>query len=166
MTAILEELTRQSLNPIDLVERMAVRSEWSFRRDGDKEIIIEVPGHWCHYRLLATVHPDAGALLFACSFDMRIPDGKASPIHGLLAIINERLLIGHFELWSKDGMPVFRHAVLSREAGVDLETLEAIVEIALSECEQYYPAFQFVVWGGRKPDEALSMAILETVGEA
>ena len=97
---------------------------------------------------------------------MRIPDGKASPVHGLLANINERLLIGHFELWSEDGMPVFRHAVLSREAGADLEILEAIVDIALSECERYYPAFQFVVWGGRKPDEALSMAVLETVGEA
>ncbi|MGH6959444.1 MAG: YbjN domain-containing protein, partial [Dongiaceae bacterium] len=35
-----------------------------------------------------------------------------------------------------------------------------------SECERFFPAFQFVLWGGKSPEEALAAAMLETVGEA
>ena len=47
-----------------------------------------------------------------------------------------------------------------------VEQLEDLVDISLNECERFYPAFQFVVWGGKKPAEAIEAAILETCGEA
>ena len=40
------------------------------------------------------------------------------------------------------------------------------MEIALNECERFYPAFQFVLWGGKEPQEAILAAMLETEGEA
>ena len=40
------------------------------------------------------------------------------------------------------------------------------MEIAFTESERYYPAFQFVIWGGKDPEEAMAAAILETAGEA
>jgi hypothetical protein len=49
---------------------------------------------------------------------------------------------------------------------VTVEQLEDLMEAALCECERYYPAFQFVIWGGKKPEEAMQAAMLETVGEA
>ena len=33
--------------------------------------------------------------------------------------------------------------------GASAEQIEDLVEIALSECERFYPAFQLVVWGGK-----------------
>ena len=42
----------------------------------------------------------------------------------------------------------------------------ALIDIALHECERFYPAFQYVLWGGRTPTEAIDAAMLETVGEA
>jgi hypothetical protein len=50
--------------------------------------------------------------------------------------------------------------------GASVEQLEDLVDIALSESERYYPAFQLVVWGGRTPLQAIDTALLETVGEA
>ena len=85
----------------------------------------------------------------------------------LLALANDRLWIGHFGLDATDGMPVFRHSVLLRGApGASAESLEDMVDIAISECERFFPAFQFVLWGGKSPAEALQAAMLECVGEA
>jgi hypothetical protein len=41
-----------------------------------------------------------------------------------------------------------------------------MVDIALTECERFFPAFQFVLWGGKPPAEALEAAMLDCVGEA
>ena len=46
------------------------------------------------------------------------------------------------------------------------ELMEDLVDIAVTECERFYPAFQFVIWGGKSPLEALTAAMLETEGEA
>ena len=41
-----------------------------------------------------------------------------------------------------------------------------MVDIAITECERFYPAFQFVLWGGKTPADALEAAMLECRGEA
>ena len=47
-------------------------------------------------------------------------------------------------------MPVYRHAVLLRGApGASAESLEDMIDIAITECERFFPAFQFVLWGGK-----------------
>ncbi len=62
---------------------------------------------------------------------------------------------------------MFRHTVLLRGAGgVAAEQLEDLVDIAVAECERFYPAFQLLLWGGKSPEEAVAAAMLETVGEA
>ncbi len=47
-----------------------------------------------------------------------------------------------------------------------LEQMEDLVETALIECEKFYPAFQYVIWGGKSATEAIAAAMIETVGEA
>ena len=51
-------------------------------------------------------------------------------------------------------------------AAASAESLEDMVDIAITECERFYPAFQFVLWGGKSPADALQAAMLECVGEA
>jgi hypothetical protein len=165
-------LTRQDrrpakVNPLELVERVVADNEWTFDRTSDREIAVELAGRWCDYRLFFSWREDVHALHFTCAFDVRIPSPKFREIHTLLALVNEKLWLGHFDLWTEEGLPMFRHAVLLRGTkGLAQEQLEDLVEIAISECERFYPAFQFVVWGGKPPGEALSASILETVGEA
>jgi hypothetical protein len=62
---------------------------------------------------------------------------------------------------------MFRHAIPLRGTdGLKPEQLNDLVEVAISESERFYPAFQYVVWAGKTPADALTASILETVGEA
>jgi len=84
-----------------------------------------------------------------------------------MGVINEKLWLGHFDLDPDEGTPTFRHTTLLRGIkGASTEQMEDLVDIALVEVERFYPAFQFVIWGGKPVDEAISAAILDTVAEA
>jgi hypothetical protein len=107
------------------------------------------------------------SVYFSCLFDVRIPPAKRPLASELLALINEKLWLGHFDICSEELVPMFRQTILLRGAdSVSIEQLEDLVDIAYSECERFFPAFQFVLWGGKSPSEALTAAMLETVGEA
>ena len=43
---------------------------------------------------------------------------------------------------------------------------EALLNLALEACEHYYPAFQFVLWGGKSAKDAVDAAVLECAGRA
>src|SRR5207302_6114358 len=63
-------------------------------------------------------------------------------------------IFGHFDLAAGDASPAFRYAILLRGiATASFEQVEEPVDIALSECERFYPAFQLVIWGGKPPEE-------------
>ena len=167
MSMLRTDTEDHSSNPLDLVEQIAIANEWPFQRQGEDELAAEVAGHWCQYRLWFCWHPDLGVMHVSCALDMKVPAKKREAIYGLLAMANEKLWLGHFDLWTEENLPMFRHAVLVRDGtAISDQLLEDIVEIAVTECERFYPAFQFVIWGGKAPAEALTAALLETEGEA
>lgn len=167
VTSVRFESEESGGNPLDIVEQIAIANEWPFHRQSEEELAAEIAGHWCQYRLWVSWHPELGVLHLSLALEMRVAANKKEPIYALLAQANEKLWLGHFDLWSDENLPVFRHAVLLREgAGVSGELLEDLVDIAVTECERFYPAFQFVLWGGKPPAEALAAAMLETEGEA
>ena len=154
-------------NPIDLLEEFVTANDWRFDRTTDAEIVVELTGNWCDYRLHFAWQEDLGAVYFSCLFDVRVPQNKRARAYHLLALINENLWLGHFDLCSEELVPIFRHTLLVRGVGwISAEQFEDMVDIAFSECERFFPAFQFVLWGGKTPEEALAAAMLETVGEA
>lgn len=154
-------------NPLDVLEEIVAANEWLFDRTTEDELIVELAGRWCHYRLFFVWQREIGALQFSCQFDMRIPETKRSDVNDLLAMLNNRMWLGHFDVEPVQGTPLFRYTVLARgERAPSAETLEDLVEIALTECERFYPAFQFVIWGGKRPIEAMAAAMIDTVGQA
>src|SRR3546814_1780224 len=89
-----------------------------------------------------------GALSFTCAFDMKVPANRRRDLHSLLAYVNEKALIGHFDYWVEEGMVVFRQALLLRGGlGATTEQIEDLMEIGLSACERFSPAFQFLGFG-------------------
>jgi hypothetical protein len=167
MTALSLETAVIAANPIDLVEEIVQANEWAHDRASDEELVVEITGRWCDYRLLFVWQREINALHFTCAFDMKVPEKRRADFYELLALANTHLWIGHFGMDADDGMPVFRHAVLLRGArGASSESLEDMVDIAITECERFFPAFQFVLTGGKSPDEALTAAMLECAGEA
>jgi hypothetical protein len=156
-----------SANPLDVMEQIVLANDWTFDRRSDSEMAAEAPGKWCDYGLYFSWSDEISAMHFTCAFDLKVPEKRRSALYELLALANERLWIGHFGMDADDGMPVFRHAVLLRgTAGASSESLEDMVDIAIAECERFFPAFQFVLWGGKTAEEAISAAVLECAGQA
>ena len=154
-------------NPLDIVEELVERKEWLFDRRNDEELAVQIPGRWCDYSLYFAWNDVVNAVHFTCAFDMRIPLNRRHDVFELLALVNEKLWLGHFGIWEQDGPPMFRHAMPMRgTAGPTLEQMEDVVETAILECERFYPAFQYVMWGGKDAQEAVTAAMVDTVGEA
>ena len=154
-------------HPVDIIERVAAQQQWAFDRDEEDEISISVAGTWSDYNIAFTWLPDIEALHVACAFDLKVPGARRTDVLGLVALINEQMWIGHFDIWPKDGVIMFRHALLLT-GGADLNgrQCECVLTHAVNACERYYQAFQFVVWAGKSGREALDSAMIETRGEA
>lgn len=154
-------------NPLDMVERLASGNDWSFERASENEITILVAGRWTDYQVSYTWMGGIEALHLACAFDLRVPDRRKADVQQLISMINEQMWVGHFDLWSKEGLVMFRHAlVLSGGVEASSGQCEALLATALDSCERYFTAMQFVVWAGKSPREALDAAMFETSGEA
>ena len=107
------------------------------------------------------------SLHLACAFDLKVPEARRGEIKQLISLINEQLWIGHFDIWSKEGVVLFRNShLLSGGAEVSPQQCEALLRSATESCDLYYQAFQFVVWAGKSASDALAEVIFETVGQA
>jgi len=154
-------------NPLDVVEHMASGNNWPFERPGEDEIALIVTGRWTNYQVSFTWMGDIEALHLACAFEMKVPAARLADVQQLIALINEQLWIGHFDVWTQNGTVMFRHAlVLAGGVPASGRQCEAVFGTALDTCERYFPAFQFVIWAGKTPREAMDSAMFETAGQA
>jgi hypothetical protein len=154
-------------HPLDVVERIVDGNEWSFERRNDQEMTVQAPGRWCDYSLYFAWNDEVGAMHFTCAFDMGVPDSKRAQVNELLSLANGKLWLGHFSVWDEGGLPMFCHAMpLRGTRGPTIEQMEDLMDIAISECDRFYPAFQHVIWGGGTAADAVAAAIIETMGEA
>jgi len=165
--ALIEFETERDSNPVDTIEQIASFNDWSFERSGDDEITISINGQWCDYHVSFSWIEDLEALHLACAFDLKVTEQRKSEVIRLLALVNEQLWMGHFDLWNQEGVVMFRQSLLLA-GGADATSaqVEGMLGNALESCERFYQAFQFVVWAGRSAHEALDTALFETAGEA
>lgn len=156
----------RTTNPIDLIERLAHAHDWPADRSSDDELTLVVAGTWADYRVSLNWRDDLEAMHLACAFDFRVPENRLPEMYRLIAQINEQLWLGHFDLWTQEGLVMFRHALLLNGAVPTMRQCEAMLRAALEGCERYYQAFQFVVWAGKESREALVSTMFQTEGQA
>src|SRR3546814_6523013 len=114
MTVVSVESTSFTQNPLDLMEEIVAANDWTFERASNEEMLVEVAGRWCNYRLFFFWQDEISAMQFSCQFDMKIPAAKRASVHELLATVNERMLLGHFDVDAEEQTPMFRHTTLLR----------------------------------------------------
>src|ERR1044072_8164740 len=85
-------------HPLDVVERLASLRDWIFDRAETDEMSITSPGRWTDYHVAFTWIEDVEALHVACAFDLKVPERQRTEVLRLIAMINEQLWIGHFDL--------------------------------------------------------------------
>ena len=155
------------LNPIDIVEDVIHQKKWNFSRAADHELVAEISSHWCLYRLYFTWSENINALSLSITFDIRFPEIKFFKAYELLGLINENLWIGHFDITSRNGIPAFRHTILSTSSNEILhKKFEDLVDIGIYECEKFYPCFQQVLFDETDPKEAIKFSNFEIIGSA
>ena len=160
------ELSYRISNPLDLVEQIAARNDWASERSGDDELMLSVAGQWTDYQVSLNWRNDLETLHIASAFDAKIPDMRLPEVYRLIAQINEQLWLGHFDVWTREGLIMFRQGLMLNGALATPPQCEALLRAAFEACERYYQAFQFVVWAGKDSKEALASTMFETEGQA
>ena len=153
-------------NPLDLVEQIASGNDWACERASDDELTLMVAGQWTDYHVSLNWRHDLETLHIASAFEAKIPDTRLGEVYRLVAHINEQLWLGHFDVWTREGLIMFRQGLMLNGASATTNQCEALLRAAFQACERYYQAFQFVVWAGKDSRQALASTMFETEGRA
>lgn len=153
--------------PVDMLASLFEARGWPYEFVSEDEISGEVQGSWANYQVRAIWRPEDHVLQLLCLPDIRLTDDKRAAMFEALALINEQLWLGHFDVWSNGGVLLYRHGLMLGEDGLlGPGQAQVAVEAAIEECDRFYPVFQFILWGDKSPAEALAAAMVDAAGEA
>ncbi|GGD68750.1 YbjN domain-containing protein [Croceicoccus mobilis] len=153
--------------PVDMLIALFEARGWPYEVIGEDEIGGEVQGAWAKYQLRAIWRREDNVLQLLCLPEVKVADDKRVAMFELMSLVNEQLWLGHFDLWSAGSVLLYRHGLMLGDDGLlSISQAQMAVEHAVEECDRFYPAFQFVLWGGRTPAEALAGALVDAAGEA
>ncbi len=153
--------------PVDMLSALFEARGWPCEIISEDEVSCEVQGSWTKYQLRGIWRKEDNVLQLLCLPDIRVTDDKIPQAYELLALINEQMWMGHFDVWSNGNVLLYRHgALLGDEGLLSISQAQALAENAIEECDRFYPAFQFVLWGDKSPRVALDNALVDAAGEA
>lgn len=153
--------------PVEMLAALFDARGWACEILSDEEVAGEVQGSWAKYQIKAIWRSQDNVLQLICLPDIRVTDEKRQNAYELLAMVNEQMWLGHFDIWSNGSVLLYRHgALLGDEGLLSIQQAQALIETAIDECDRFYPAFQFVLWGDKSPRSALESAMVDALGEA
>ncbi|MEM9810654.1 MAG: YbjN domain-containing protein [Pseudomonadota bacterium] len=157
----------QHADPIEMIETLAISADLEAERVDETEVHVCLNGSWRDVSLWFSWREEAQVLQIGAPLEMRVPKTRKDEVLRLLALVNEKLWIGHFDLWAEDGGIIYRNgAVIAEGQGMAPGQAEILLRGAMEAFEQFYPAFNYVVWGGKTAEEAITACVLEPVGSA
>lgn len=153
--------------PVEMLASLFEARGWTYEFVSEDEISGEVQGSWANYQFQAIWRPEDHVLQLLCLPDVRVPQAKRTAMFEALALVNEQLWIGHFDVWSSSSVLLYRHGLMLGDDGMlSPSQAQTAVEAAIEECDRFYPVFQFILWGDKSPAEALAAAMVDAAGEA
>jgi len=163
---LMTQETSGSMDPLESVEQAVLAEQYAYERD-ELELHMAVPGAWRDHQIWFAYRPELDVIHVCASLELKAPAHRLREVCELVARLNERLWLGHFDIWSDDGSIVFRHALTLPEAeGVSVAQAAALIVAAKEAGERLYPAFHYLLWSGKSPVDAVSAAMFDTAGEA
>jgi hypothetical protein len=155
------------VDPLESVEAAAAALSYDVERVDAAELHLSVPGVWRESGLWFTWRSEVSTLQMGAPLDLKAPASRVLEACRLVALVNERLWIGHFDLWSDDLAFIYRNAIVLPESGaLDRVQARCLIEGAGEAIDRFFPAFNYFVWGGRTPEDALEASLFETQGSA
>lgn len=157
-------------SPLEMIIDLAESKGFACQRNDDESVDITVTGKHADLTLSMAWQEDYAALLVACYVPVEVTDATREATVKALDTINQNVWLGHFDL-SGDGdmlCPTFRYTLLMNmvPAHVSMHLIADVVDVAIAECERFYPTFQQAQEGDIRLYDGLSAIVFETVGEA
>jgi hypothetical protein len=145
-------------NPLDLIERLAERRDWSVDRTNDCEVTMVMGGGWSDLYVSLNWRDDLESLLVACTYDIKVPPARKDEV-GRLLLWSTNVVHGHFDMARRQH--VFRNNLVLAGGAV------------ITQCEASSPRIRSRdaitppcgMSAGRASDAALESNLLETMGE-
>lgn len=152
---------------VDMLAALFEARGWPCKSVSEEEISGEIQGSWTTYQLRCIWRAEDKVLQILCLPEIRIPDEKRIVATELLALVNEQMWLGHFDVWSNGGVLLYRHGTMLGDDGMlSVTQAQGLIENAIEECDRFYPAFQFIMWGDKTARDALDSALVDAAGEA
>ena len=153
-------------DPLDVVEHVLSAENLPFDRTDEGDLAFSLAGDWKDYELWFAWRPEGDCLQLCLSMDLTVATEHRLAAYELIAAINPRVWLGHYELWD-DGEIIFRHGMaLTTGEQPSLAQAAAMIDVAVEGADRFFPAFDFLVKGGKSPQEAIAACMFETLGEA
>jgi hypothetical protein len=153
-------------DPLDVVEHVLSAENLEFDRTEDGDLAFALAGDWKDYDLWFAWRPEADCLQLCLSLDVRIVKNRKTAAYELVSLINQRVWLGHFEVWAEDGEIVFRHAMaLPTGERPTLAHAASMIDAAVEAADRFFPAFDFMI-KGKAPSDAMAACMFDTVGHA
>lgn len=155
-------------NPLDSVEEILCANDWTFDRMTEDELTVQISGKMGEYTLFFHWQEEYSAMRFVCQFDLDIRREAMDQAAKTMTSINSGLWLGHFDFREGTEIPCFRHTTLFRgqTQTSGAEHIEDLVDIALAECERFYPVFDLLSRGIPANDCDMKLALMPAVGES
>jgi len=164
---LMSEMATTTSDPLDAVEQAVIAEQLPYDREEGGELHLSAPGAWRDHQIWFAWRPELDALHVCASLDLKATPNRYRDVCELAARLNEKLWLGHFDVWAEDGGVIYRHAV-ALPAGETVSQPQALAMLAAAReaGERFFPAFHFLIWGGKTVEEAAAAAMFETAGEA
>src|ERR1700731_2883996 len=151
-----EDDTLIALDPLDVVERVLAAENLSFDRTDDGDLAFALTGDWKDYELWFAWRPEADCLQLCLSIDRRAGKPERAQACELANLVNQRVWVGNFEVWSEAGEVVFRHAMALPEGErPTLAQAASMIDAAMEAADRFYPAFDFLLASDKSPEGAI-----------
>jgi len=130
-------------HPIDLVEYIAVSSDWPLKRLSDTQALLLINTNDTQFQILLNFDAADEVLRLTCAFQFPIDSGHKADFLELLNHINSKTWFGSFMYDFSQQAIIFLYAlVLSEDAVVTPEQTYTLMSAAPEICKQFMPCFQ------------------------
>ncbi|MBL4620028.1 MAG: YbjN domain-containing protein, partial [Marinicaulis sp.] len=115
-------------DPLEALEAAAAGLEFEMERIGENELHVMLPGVWRDIGLWFTWRPELATLQMGAPIDLKAPTARLTEASHLITMVNERLWVGHFDLWADDHSIVYRNAaILPSDGSLDAGQADAMI---------------------------------------
>ena len=162
------EFAYNDSNPLDLLEELARSRHWLSERVNENIIYMQAAGKNSQYTLQLEWDDEFNALQLSAPLDMELQSDYLAAAAEIFLKINDSLWVGHFDLSGEKNKPTFRHTMLLHTvpSPIAVEMVADLAEIAVTECDRFYMTFKMLAAGDIRSQEAFSVAMFRTMGEA